>query len=115
MPGGIPNEVHLDPHRRRWVRRPVDLEAFCRAVRPGGAGPWHVRVLDLSDGGCGLASPQTVPPGTVLEIGMFSKGIRLSDLIESRVAWTSRGTDGLWRLGCEFLRELTPRERASLL
>lgn len=99
--------------RRRWVRHPVNLEALC--TQAGEKNPWHVRVLDLSLGGCALASPQAVAPGHVLAIGMFNGSIRLSDLIDARVVYADRSDAGFWRLGCEFLRALTTGEEKSLL
>ncbi len=110
----MPLQQEPDP-RRRWVRQPASLEALCRRAGPEDATPWHARVLNLSLGGAGLASSQPAAPGTVIVIGMFSGGVRLSDLIEARVVHASPHAGGFWLIGCMFLRELTAAEQSHLL
>jgi hypothetical protein len=108
-------DVRLQLQRRRWVRRPVRLEALCQLAHHVTGCPWHVRVLDLSFGGCALASSSYVRPGSQIRMGMFQDSVRLSDLIEGHVIYATRAEAGYWRIGCEFLRDLTAEEERRLL
>jgi len=100
--------------RRESVRFPSTLDAIC--WQPGAAHgePWSAVVKDISVGGVGLISRRPIEKGEHFLIKLQNNFVDLSGPMHAKVAHVSpKGDDG-WLIGCEFLRELEPKEQERL-
>ena len=89
------------PERRDSPRRAKQIQILVADAEPG-AIPATVWLLNRSVGGLCLSVPESVSPGTILNV---RPGI-LPDLPWVAVEVKScRKVETTWELGCEFLRE----------
>lgn len=92
--------------RRRWVRHPSNMQAFCQILNDRNERRWRVRVRDISAGGVGLVSPCPVPLGSILLIQFHLPESFPRTLVKAEVMFLSRTGTNEWALGCEFLEPL---------
>lgn len=92
--------------RRRWVRHPSNMQAFCQILNDRNERRWRVRVRDISAGGVGLVSSCPVPLGSILLIQFHLPESLPRTLVKAEVMFLSRTGASEWALGCEFLEPL---------
>jgi serine/threonine protein kinase len=76
---------------------------------------WPLVVRDVSAGGVGLLLARRCEVGTELLIEMVMGPNRVPRTLAVRVVRVKRENHGHWAHGCQFLRQLTEEELASLL
>ena len=101
--------------RRASVRHYVRPGVTSTACVPKRTRPWKAMIYDLSRSGIGLVVNQSFDAGTELAIELFSPDMILSYTILTRVAHSTRQTNGSWLVGCRFVRELSEEELQNLL
>jgi hypothetical protein len=105
----VHNPYFRDTERRDGKRFPCDLEATSHAVDPGRIMSWGAVVNDISSGGVSVTLCYPFRPGTYLAVDLScASGIVRTLMV--RVIHVHDQRDGMWRLGCEFLKPLTLSE-----
>lgn len=97
--------------RRRWTRRPSNMQAVCWLAGNRAQARWKARVRDISEGGVGLLAPWKLPLGAVLNLQLGSPNLDDRSTIQAEVMFMSQQSSGEWILGCEFLTALTPEQQ----
>lgn len=92
--------------RRRWVRHPSNMQAYCQILNDRNERRWRVQIRDISAGGVGLVSPCSVPLGAILLIQFHLPESFPRTIVKAEVMFMSRIGSGEWTLGCEFLEPL---------
>lgn len=105
----VRNPFLTDSERRNEERHLCSLEATSQAVEPGQALSWGAVVENISVGGLSVALCYPFRPGTFLSIDLKTQNGMVRTVLV-RVVHVHDRTDGLWRLGCEFLKPLTESE-----
>jgi hypothetical protein len=85
-------------------------------VLPGDDGPPRTaQLVNLSQAGLGLISDDPLEPGTALTVSLKRRHGRPDRSVVACVVYQSRGCDGRWEVGCNFLHELAEKELNELL
>lgn len=87
-------------NRRAHERRPVSLEIKALPELAQGQGQFAVKIVDLSPGGCCLASPQQIPSGYRIRLSA-EQNAHASPAIPLRVQWLKKEDDH-FLVGCSF-------------
>ncbi len=98
-------EATAKRQRRRGHRKPADSSAIHVEIKDGMGNSRYViaNLVDVIDGGCGLALMIMLKPGsTVVLRGKFGKN-RTLDYLKAGVKWCIPKIDGTFRAGLEFL------------
>jgi hypothetical protein len=74
----------------------------------------QARILDVSLGGIGLVTRQSLPVGTQVWIQLTNEILGITYDLSARVAHATKASGG-WIIGCAFTRELSVPELESLL
>src|SRR5579862_9296826 len=110
----VRNPYFHDLERRGGDRHLCSLEATSHAVEPGQTLSWGAVVNDLSAGGVSVTLCYPFRPGTYLAIDLQTNG-GMTRTLMARVVHVHDRTDGMWRLGCEFIKPLTDNDMDLLL
>jgi hypothetical protein len=102
----VRNPYFHDLERRGADRQACSLEATSHPLDAGETLSWGAVVNDISPGGVGITLCYPFRPGTFLAVELQSAGGMLRTLMV-RVMHVHDQTDGMWRLGCEFVKPLT--------
>ncbi|MCI0377090.1 MAG: PilZ domain-containing protein [Gemmataceae bacterium] len=103
-----------DAERRAAERRPVTLEALSRPMDVQDALWWGATVRDISAKGIGLSLCYPFKAGTYLAVDLqIPKGTR--GILLTRVVHARDQADGMWHVGCEFVKQLTDSELELLI
>jgi hypothetical protein len=102
--------------RRAWVRYPSDRDTFCQ---PGIGRKerdlwWQAQIRDISNAGIGLILNRRFTPGTILSVELPTTHSGSVILQLARVVHASPQADGRWLIGCEFAKQLSDDDLASL-
>jgi hypothetical protein len=101
---------------RRGSRRfPVRLEGCCRIEGAKDPRVWPVRVQDISVSGVALLLDRPVEPGTVLTVELCHSDERPPHRVTVRVLHLQPRSRTEWRIGCQFMPDLSDRELQALL
>jgi hypothetical protein len=100
--------------RRAAVRYPSQSATACHPI-PDGDAVCSARVVDISTTGVGLVVDRFIEPETLLAIELPSDGPMPAYTLLVEVRHATARSDGEWRLGCSFARELNEDELRSLL
>jgi hypothetical protein len=88
-------------NRRAHERRPVSLEINALPELAQGQGQFAVKIVDLSPGGCCLASPQQIPIGYRIRLSA-DRDAQPDAVIPLRVQWQKRD-EQQFLVGCSFV------------
>jgi hypothetical protein len=102
----VRNPFFRDIERRGGDRHACSLEATSHPLDIGETLSWGAVVNDISAGGVGITLCYPFRPGTYLAVDLQSSGGMVRTLMV-RVLHVHDQTDGMWRLGCEFVKPLT--------
>lgn len=105
----VRNPFLEDSDRRSSERHACSLEATSHAVEPGQTLSWGAVVTDLSNGGMSVTLCYPFRLGTYLAVDLQAPNGMVRTLMVKVVHVHDR-TDGMWRLGCEFLKPLSESE-----
>lgn len=100
--------------RRETPRHPCALEATSCAVEGDNTLSWGAVVHDISALGVGITLCYPFRPGTYLDVELQTPNCMLRSLMV-RVVNVHDQRDGMWRLGCEFVKPLTPSDLELLV
>jgi hypothetical protein len=102
----VRNPYFQDLERRESPRHLCSLEATSHPLEGGDALSWGAVVNDISAGGVRLTLCYPFRPGTYLAVELHtSTGMARTLMV--RVQHVHDQTDGMWRLGCEFIKPMT--------
>ncbi len=102
----VRNPYFQDAERRGEVRHAVALEATSYPMEPNETLSWGAVVNDISPGGLSVTICYPFRAGTYLAIEMQHPNDVIRTIIV-RVVHAQDQSDGMWRLGCEFLKPMT--------
>jgi PilZ domain len=102
----VRNPFFQETDRRGAERHACALEATSHAIEPGPTLSWGAVVNDISVGGVSITLCYPFRLGTYLAVDLpCASGMVRTLMI--RVVHVDDLVDGMWRLGCEFLKPLT--------
>lgn len=110
----VRNPYFQELERRDAERRSCDMEATSHPIEVGETLSWGAVVHDISAGGLGVTLCFPFRPGTYLAVDLRHPS-GASRTLMVRVLHVNDQSDGQWRLGCEFIKPLTPSELEMLL
>ena len=103
---------------RLWVRYTQSPETPWPGVPETKAGSeqlaWSAQIQDVSLGGVNLLGNHAFDPGTVLKIELPLTDQVVPDTILARVVHASAKPNGVWALGCAFVKELREEELQAI-
>jgi PilZ domain len=102
----VRNPYLHDLERRGGERHACSLEATSHPLDVGETLSWGAVVNDISAGGVGITLCYPFRPGTYLAIELHCDGGMVRTLMVC-VMHVHDQIDGMWRLGCEFVKPLT--------
>jgi hypothetical protein len=105
----VRNPYFQQPERRYAERHIVSLEATSHALESSETLSWGAVVQDISTSGVGLTLCYPFRPGTYLSVEIPTLSGTLRSMMV-RVVRVDDQRDGMWRLGCEFIKPLTESE-----
>jgi PilZ domain len=98
---------------RIWVRYSTSPEKPCQAGSEQIS--WSAQIQDISRGGVNLLGNHPFDAGTVLKIELpLTDGV-IPTTILARVVHASAKPNGVWALGCAFVKELREEELEALV
>ncbi|HXG11215.1 MAG TPA: PilZ domain-containing protein [Gemmataceae bacterium] len=112
---GARRQKPIEEDQRAWVRFPCPVQASYQVIRGIESAPRPARVVDISACGIGLEVGRSLEVGTLLSLEMRGAGQETVLTILASVVRVTPQPDGCWRLGCNFIRELTEEELQALL
>lgn len=102
----VRNPFFNDIDRRTATRHACSLEATSHCAEPGQALSWGAMVNDISMGGVNVTLCYPFRPGTFLAVELQTPNGMVRTLMV-RVLHVHDRADGMWDLGCEFIKPLT--------
>lgn len=102
----VANPFFEQDDRRGSERHLCSLEATTHLVEPGQTISWGAVINNISAGGLNLTLCYPFRLGTFLSIDLKSPNGMIRSFM-ARVIHVHDRTDGMWQLGCEFLRPLS--------
>ena len=99
----VRNPYFHNSERRESERHACSLEATSHPLQSGDAISWGAVVHDLSASGMGITLCYPFRPGTYLDVELQTTKCMLRSLMV-RVVHVDDQKDGMWRLGCEFVK-----------
>jgi len=102
---------------RVWVRytRSPDMPGVAETQAGSEQVAWSAQIQDISRGGVSLLGNQSFDPGTVLKIDLPNSDQVVPVTVLARVVHTSAKPNGVWALGCAFVKDLREEELQALL
>ena len=102
---------------RVWERHGCDMQAACQSVasRSSNDFMWPAMVRNISRGGVGLVVKRRFERGTGLFIECQTEKAECVGPYMARVVHSTPQPDGIWLLGCSFVRPLTAEELNEFL
>jgi head-tail adaptor len=106
---------HEPTDQRAWMRFPVEVRATYRDIGAASRPARAAQVLDLSANGIGLLAAECVEAGTVLDVDLTGKDGSTFPTILACVVRVQEQGAGQWKLGCNFIRELSEKDLQALV
>ena len=104
---------------RSWVRYTQSPESRLPGIPETTAGSeqlaWSAQIQDISRGGVNLLGNHPFDPGTVLKIELPLTDQVVPVTVLARVVHASAKPNGVWALGCAFVKELREEELQALV
>ena len=111
----VRNPFFHNSERRDSPRKACSLEATSHPIEGGGDTlSWGAVVHDISPSGVGITLCFPFRPGTYLDVELQAPKGTLRSLMV-RVVNVQDQADGMWRLGCEFIKPLTESDMDMLV
>jgi hypothetical protein len=110
----VRNPYLYSTERRESARHACALEATSSAVETGETLSWGAVVQDISADGIGITLCYPFRPGTYLDVELQTPNCMLRSLMV-RVVHVHDRRDGMWRLGCEFVKPLSQSDMELLV
>jgi hypothetical protein len=98
---------------RLWVRYSSTPETPLQAGSEQVS--WSAQIQDISRGGVSLLGNHPFDPGTVLKIDLPLTDHVIPSTLLAKVVHASAKPNGVWALGCAFIKELSEEELRPLL
>lgn len=76
---------------------------------------WSAQIQDISRGGVNLLGNHPFDPGTVLKIDLPLTDQVIPSTVLAKVVHASAKPNGVWALGCAFIKDLGEEELQELL
>jgi hypothetical protein len=76
---------------------------------------WSAQVQDISRGGVSLLGNHPFDPGTVLKIDLSLTDQVIPATLLAKVIHASAKPNGVWALGCAFIKELREEELQAIV
>jgi two-component system, cell cycle response regulator len=109
-----PDRIEGVIERRAEVRRPCDLETYCRSAVQEQELTWLARVRDVSTNGLGLVLGREFTPGTFLIVQLPDPAVQPARTCRVQVVHSTQDPEGGWLVGCTFAGDLSPQEQEAL-
>ena len=92
-------------HGRKAYRKPAGLSSIRLEMKDAWGNPRrvHAGLVDVIDGGIGLALTTPVESGAIVVVGGKLGQDRIADQLKAVVRWCAGKSDGTFRAGLEFL------------
>ncbi len=102
---------------RVWVRytRSPDMPGVAETQAGSEQVSWSAQIQDISRGGVSLLGNQSFDPGTVLKIDLPNSDQVVPVTVLARVVHANAKPNGVWALGCAFVKDLREEELQALL
>ena len=102
---------------RVWVRyaRSPDMPGVAETQAGNEQVAWSAQIQDISRGGVSLIGNRSFDPGTVLKIDLPNSDQVVPSTVLARVVHANAKPNGVWVLGCAFVKELREEELRALL
>jgi hypothetical protein len=110
----VRNPYFHQTDRRVAERYAVALEATSHALESNETLSWGAVVQDISTTGVGLTLCYPFRPGTYLAVEIPTLSGTMRTMLV-RVVRVDDQRDGMWRLGCEFIKPLTESDMDVIL
>jgi hypothetical protein len=104
-----------EANRRSDARYKYNPAAAEQAIQAGGPEVGPIRILNISAGGLAFQSDRRIELGTILSVELPSKDEHGSQWLVLRVTSAEALAPGVWQMGCQFARKLTPSGLLALL
>jgi hypothetical protein len=98
---------------RLWVRYSSSPETPLQAGSEQVS--WSAQIQDISRGGVSLLGNHPFDPGTVLKIDLPLTDQVVPATVLAKVVHASAKPNGVWALGCAFIKELREEELQEIL
>jgi hypothetical protein len=103
------------PTRRAWSRFPLDRAVAYRSLRTADEQKQLARAVDISVTGIGLVVHEPIEAGAVLSLDIMAGPGQPEKVMQVCVVRAGSETQGQWRLGCNFIRQLQEDELQAFL
>ena len=110
----VRNPFFHSAERREAARHACSLEATSHPLDAAETLSWGATVHDISPTGVGITLCYPFKPGTYLDVELQGPKCMLRSLMV-RVVNVHDQRDGMWRLGCEFVKPLTESDMDLLV
>lgn len=104
---------HAPEDLRTWMRFECDVKATFQRVGPFHTDAYASKVVNVSASGIGLEVGSPIEIGALLNVRVIGKRNQETTLLACVVH--SANVDGAWRLGCNFIRELSETDFQQIL
>jgi c-di-GMP-binding flagellar brake protein YcgR len=104
---------HAPEDQRTWMRFPCEVKANFHKIGEPDQHVHEAQVMNISASGVGLEVTEAVEVGALLNLHITGKQGHERTLITC-VVHASRTDDGKWKLGCNFIRELSESDFQDL-
>lgn len=111
---GVKRQRHEPPDQRTWQRFSCDMTAACQPVATPEVAAFAARVLNISASGVGLEVRQEVANGTLLSVELRAGHSDFKRTMLACVVHVTAQDDGVWALGCNFIRSLSEADLKAL-
>ena len=101
--------------QRSWVRHKCNLKAAYERIGEDDERTYDAQVLNVSVSGVGLMLNDSIEPGALINLRLYSSAGKLARTILACVVHSTERAGGELVVGCNFIRELGEDELAGLL
>jgi hypothetical protein len=108
---------HSTVECRVYQRHACELPTSCQpaSVQEMRETRWSATICDISQGGLGLHLERRYEKGAALAVELPGDADHPPSVVFVRVVHVKRDDDGMWRLGCKFISELSDDDVHRLL
>jgi hypothetical protein len=109
--------MNASQDHRSWVRytQSPDTPGLAETQAGSEQVAWSAHIQDISRGGINLLGNHSFDPGVVLKIDFPNHDQVVPATVLARVVHASAKPNGIWALGCAFVKELRQEELQALL
>jgi len=111
---GARRQKPAPPDQRTWLRFPCDIRASYQQVGEDGASH-SALVQNVSASGIALVVAEPIETGVLITVELHAAAGTAVRTILACVVHAAHQPDGLWALGCNFIRELSEEDLQVLV